>query len=408
MKIKRNLVLLLVSFSFVIEVNAFCIPKWVPLMGGYCFGEKQEQTGKKLYQAKFLESAGNQIKVEGIGNICDYEEEDNYDNRFFGLDECEEVSCDTYCDGKIRYYDGICIEREKCSYSKEVCEFSCSDGVCEKPSPPTPFASEQIVTIVGYDGNAQEPFITKDEEYLFFNNDEPESNAKDLFYAEKINNLTFQFKGEVKGVNTEFVDANPTMDSDNNFYFLSTRKLDHLDTLYVGTFNDGIVENVKQVSGTINIDNNAWLNMGVEITKDGETMYTSNANFITNPPKESDIRFAVKNGSNFDIPNDEASILKNVNTTEFLEYAGEVSSDDLELFYTRLNMNSSPIEFKLCHSKRNNVNESFSAPIYIDEPFKDDKNAFVEAPTLSADGQRLYYHKKINGRSSIYMLSRQK
>jgi uncharacterized protein (TIGR02145 family) len=143
MKIKIKLITMLLSFFFVIAANAFCIPKWVPFMGGYCFGEKQEETVKKLYQAKLLESAGNQIKVAGIVDVCDYAGEDNYDNCFFGSDICDGVNCDAYCNDndKTRYYDGFCDENGECSYEEEVCENSCTDGICELST----FCGENLV-----------------------------------------------------------------------------------------------------------------------------------------------------------------------------------------------------------------------------------------------------------------------
>jgi len=48
----------------------------------------------------------------------------------------------------------------------------------------------------------------------------------------------------------------------------------------------------------------------------------------------------------------------------------------------------------------------FGNPISISAPFEGDNNAFVEAPTLSNDAQRLYYHKLDNGIFSIFMLTR--
>lgn len=292
----------------------------------------------------------------------------------------------------------------------------CFVAVAKKPIVPLVpegFSNEQKVTIVGYDGNAQEPFISKDEKYLFFNslNPELEPNTSDIFYAEKIDDLTFEFKGEVQGVNSEFVDATPTMDSNNNFYFVSTRDLQNLETTYVGTFSNGVVSNVKKVNGTINLPNDgAWLNMGVKISGDGNTITVSNAdfaNFAENGyPTASDIRFAKKENDVFNIPENEADILQNINTDEFLEYAGDFSEDGLELFFSRLDLSSFPFRFKLCHAKRRNTRKPFETPTYIDIPFEEDEFVLVEAPTLSADGKRLYYHKRVDGISSVYMLTR--
>ena len=253
-----------------------------------------------------------------------------------------------------------------------------------------------------------EPYISRDEKYLFFNNHKGENN-KELYYAEKIENLIFQYKGEVHGVNTPDVDANPTMDSQNNFYFITTRDIDSgdFDTIYTGIFEEGFVKELKKVKGTINVDKKMWVNMGVEITRDGYEMYTSNARFKIGSdfPSEGDIRYAIKEDGEFNIPDNEQDILKNINTDYAIEYAGEVSENGLELFYSQVILSNPPI-FKLYISKRTNNNEPFNSPKLIAEPFEENKNAFVEAPSLSPDGNRLYYHKLDNNKFSIFMLSR--
>jgi hypothetical protein len=42
-----------------------------------------------------------------------------------------------------------------------------------------------------------EPFITRDGRYLFFNNSNDPSVNTNLRYAERIDDLTFKYKGEV-------------------------------------------------------------------------------------------------------------------------------------------------------------------------------------------------------------------
>lgn len=277
------------------------------------------------------------------------------------------------------------------------------------------FSNEQKIKIIGYEGDAMEPYISRDEKYLFFNSYQGKTK-KDLYYAEKINDISFQYKGIIKKTNTNEVDANPSMDKANNFYFISTRDINSGDfnTIYTGIFKNGTLENLKKINGSINIDKNFmnkkfWLNMGVEISKDGNTMYTSNARFKAgkNFPVEGDIRLAKKEGKTFNIPPNESEILKNINTDYAIEYAGEASEDDLELFYSQVVL-SNPPKFRLYISKRKNREDPFEIPKLIQEPFQNDKNAFVEAPTLSPDGNRLYYHKLDNDKFSIFMLSRNK
>ena len=82
------------------------------------------------------------------------------------------------------------------------------------------FCNEQKVVISGYNGDAMEPFISKDGKYLFFNNLRGKT-GKDIFYAERVNDTLFEFKGEVKGVNTKFVEATLLMDKYSIFLFYS-------------------------------------------------------------------------------------------------------------------------------------------------------------------------------------------
>jgi len=90
MKIKTKLATVVLSFLFVVEASAFCIPEWIPLIGGICFGEENEGTDPDLlWSAQLVETPANQLKVVGVRNVCDYDEEnydgaDRYDNCFFG------------------------------------------------------------------------------------------------------------------------------------------------------------------------------------------------------------------------------------------------------------------------------------------------------------------------------------
>ncbi len=269
------------------------------------------------------------------------------------------------------------------------------------------FANEKKITIIGYNSDAMEPFISKDDKYLFFNNLKG-ATSKDIFYAQKINDTTFQFKGQILGVNTQYVDANPTMDKNNNFYFISTRNLENDNkTIYTGLFKNGTVSNIHQVNGTINIPTLYWINMGVEISANGNMMFVSNAKFSggANFPNKGNIRFAIKKGDDFDIPDNESYILSNINSTDRIQYAGEVSENGLEIFYSQVKL-SKPAVYELLYAKRSSIKDRFGKPIPITEPFRKNKYAVVEAPTLSADGKRLYYHKMQNGVYSIFMLYR--
>ncbi len=267
------------------------------------------------------------------------------------------------------------------------------------------FRNERKVTITGYSSDAMEPFITKDNKYLLFNNN---GSNKDLFYAEYINDTTFAFKGEISGVNSAYVDATPSLDSAGRFFFMSTRELDStFKTVFCGTFSQGTVSDVHRVEGSINIALPYWINMGAAISHDGNFLFVSNAKFTSDGKFDfkGNIHLGIKSGTGFNLMNDEDKILANINTSEAAQYAPELSANGLELFYSQVTV-SSPPSFSLCYAKRENVTAPFGKPIFITEPFKDNPNATVEAPTLSFDGKRLYYHKKEGNTFSIFMLER--
>ena len=74
------------------------------------------------------------------------------------------------------------------------------------------FGAPQRVTIRGYDGDAMEPFITKDGRYLLFNNrNDPRTNTN-LHFAARVDDLTFQYRGEIGGVNTPVLEGVPSLE----------------------------------------------------------------------------------------------------------------------------------------------------------------------------------------------------
>ncbi len=267
------------------------------------------------------------------------------------------------------------------------------------------FRNERKVTITGYSSDAMEPFITKDNRYLFFNNN---GSNKDLFYAAYVNDTTFTFKGQISGVNSAYADATPSLDSAGHFFFMSTRELDStFKTVFSGTFSRGTVSNVHRVEGSVNIALPYWINMGAAISYDGNFLFVSNAKFTPDGKFDfkGNIHLGVKSGTDFNLLNDEDKILANINTSDAAQYAPELSANGLELFYSQVRPTSPPT-FELCYAKRENVNAPFDKPVCITIPFKDNPNATVEAPTLSFDGKRLYYHKKGGDKFSIFMLER--
>jgi hypothetical protein len=101
------------------------------------------------------------------------------------------------------------------------------------------------------------------------------------------------------------------------------------------------------------------------------------------------------------LPNSE-SILANINDVAYVYYAPCISSDNLELYYTRYA--KGPItpstRLEICVAVRNHTEDSFSMPQML---FSETISDLIEAPTLTVDKQIIYYHRKIPGSHKIVM-----
>ncbi|MEP6922866.1 MAG: hypothetical protein ABI954_00245 [Pyrinomonadaceae bacterium] len=268
----------------------------------------------------------------------------------------------------------------------------------------TLFANPERVVIKNYNGNAMEPFLTRDGRYLFFNNLNEAPENTNLHYAERQSDTFFLYKGELAGVNTASLEGVPTMDKNNVFYFVSLRNYNKtFSTIYGGEFSNGTISNIALVKG-ISRKKPGIVNFDVEISPDGNTMYFVDGDFTqSSSPKKADLVVAVKTGDGFKRIKDSAELLKNINTKD-LEYAPSVSGDGKELFFTRLRLGIlTPTSVGIFRATRTTTDQPFGTPEIIEAITGD----FFEAPALSADENSLYYHKKENGVFVIYKVTRQ-
>ena len=291
---------------------------------------------------------------------------------------------------------------------------SCSENNNEiNPTVNSPsFDAEKNVNIIGLTFDAMEPFISPDGNYLFFNNINDGINTK-LFYATKINDSTFTFVGEIMGTNqiaVPHLDAVADMDSNSNFYWTSTRNYPtELDNLFHGTFNSGNVINIERVHGDFNMNIAGWLIMDHGISIDGEFLYYNNAKFDSQNcqgPCETNIGVAKKvNSTTFNKLSNSETILQNINDANYIYYAPFISSDNLELYYTRYlkGLITENTIFEICVAVRNNSSETFSTPQVL---FSETTSNLIEAPTLTIDKKIMYYHKKTPNSHKIVMRSR--
>lgn len=259
------------------------------------------------------------------------------------------------------------------------------------------FRAPERVAIRGYGGDAMEPFIARDGRYLFFNNSNDPKVDTNLHYAERVDDVTFDYRGEVKGANSKALDGVASMDRAGNFFFVSTRSYEKtLSTLYRGTFASGVLTNVALVPG-VSLNRQGMLIFDAEVSPGGEVVFVADGEFTGGPlPRSADIAVAVREGSVFRRHPASAAFMKNVNSGA-LEYAPAISADLLELFFTR----AAGREIAIYRSARASRDEPFGVPQRVVAI-----TGFVEAPSLSGDGRSLYYHRRDGDRYVIYRVAR--
>jgi hypothetical protein len=270
------------------------------------------------------------------------------------------------------------------------------------PGEYTLFGQEQQVTIRGYDGDAMESFISKDGRFLLFNNNNEKPANTNLHYALRVDDLTFDYKGELIGVNTAALEGVPSLDRKGTLYFVSNRSYDTThSTLYRGHFSDGVVTDVQLVPG-VSRQEPGIVNFDAEISGDGQTLYFVDGDFRTkSPPKTADIVIATVQGDSFARLLRSAELLARVNLAGALQYAPCISEDGLELFFTRVDRRDAHPMPQIFRAARTTMDEPFDSPQRVKSI-----DGFVEGPTLSADGHLLYYHKRDKDRLVICVVKR--
>lgn len=285
----------------------------------------------------------------------------------------------------------------------------------------TPFRNPQPVPIENLppgDGgtpiSTEEPFVSRDGRFLFFNTGKQENN-KDLHFAEWIGGLWF-YRGAIgPRINTvKEVEGNPTMDTHYNFYFIDT-KTGHMARGARFDPRTGRLSALREIKGIPDRDVKIFRyfkgNMGVEVSADGEYLYFSRATWKMNGFKlglflDCDILFSRRHGGSFVYNESEAKrIMHNVNTPD-MEYAASISADGLELFFTRLplaDLKRGVLHSWIMHATRSNLSEPFGRPQIIAAIGGGD---FVEGPSIDPTGTELYYHKKVGQKFRLFKVSR--
>jgi hypothetical protein len=266
----------------------------------------------------------------------------------------------------------------------------------------TAFQKPEHVTIVNYTDDAMEPFLTHDGRFLLFNNRNDPAVNTNLHYAERIDDLHFAYRGEIRGVNTSALEAVPSVSCGGDLYFVSTRSYQQtFSTIDRARVAEGTAGGIEIVPG-ISRRTPGWVNFDAEVSADGQTLYAVDGRFgAAGGPFSAAIFIAHKRDGAFERAAGSNDLLRLVNTND-LAYAPAVSSDGLELFFTRVHEIRADAEPRIWRSIRRTVGEPFAAPQLVSAIA-----GFAEAPTLSPDGLSLYYHARVIGRFSIMRVTRQ-
>lgn len=266
------------------------------------------------------------------------------------------------------------------------------------------FGPEKKVTINGLSFDAMEPFISLTGDTLFFNSLNSGGNTN-LYYATRIDDTTFNYIGLLGGTydsSLDHLDAVASVDSANNFFWVSLRDFPNL---HHGTHANGVVSNIKKTYGDFNIFTPGWIIMDAAINYQGDLLYYCNAYFgptfteCSGAPCEARLGVAQKeNDSTFTKLINTDAIFDNVNDTNYIVYAPQVTKDGKELYFTRILDGTYNTE--ICVAVRNSVTDPFSLPQVI----YDNYGFFPEAASPSTDKQKIYYHQKNSlGLYQIYL-----
>lgn len=282
-----------------------------------------------------------------------------------------------------------------------ACGGGSGDAVVAAAPTYTAFGNATAITITGYTGDAMEPFISRDGQYLFFNNRNDPAIDTELYYASRVDDRTFTFLGPVPGTSSPQLDAVASLDTLGNFYLVSTRSYGtSLSTLYTGRFNVAGVSGVALVAG-VSRTQAGVVNFDAEISPDGQTLWFDDGDFGTNGElKAAKLLFATRTATGFDRSAASDSVLATVNAGG-LNYAPSISADGRELFFTRWASTTDGSVPTIYRAIRADATSPFQAVERVAAA-----SGFVEAPSLSADGKLMYFHRRDGNDYVLYVAQR--
>ncbi len=142
------------------------------------------------------------------------------------------------------------------------------------------------------------------------------------------------------------------------------------------------------------------MDFDVEVNAQGTTLYVSVGHFNGgSAPTSASLAILDKSGDHFTPARDSSNVLRAVNRPGTLTYAASISTNGLELFFTRVDpAGGGPGIYR---AVRTGLGEPFGEVQRVGAI-----TGFAEAPSISADGTTLYYHRMVGKHFEIAEVTR--
>ena len=119
-----------------LQVN-FDLYRWgdhITYLGSLYFETDGHGTANWTIEQSYNSGSGYKMRVSLTENDNVYDESDEYFSILEQTNTCDDISCDDYCSGNTRYYDGYCGAYGSgldCFYDRsEYCTYGCQNGQC--------------------------------------------------------------------------------------------------------------------------------------------------------------------------------------------------------------------------------------------------------------------------------------
>ncbi len=279
--------------------------------------------------------------------------------------------------------------------------FMAASAKAPEPSPWARYDTPAPVRILGYNDDAMEPFLSRDGATLFFNNRNSPPEKTDLHWAERVDDLTFRYRGRVEGVNSPTLDGVATMTAGNRFCLMSIRSyFQNFASVYCGDWSGGRVTGLALqqhaaplIAGRLVFD--------IEVDAAGQSMILADGLFRGGPvPARADLRQARLVDGEYRLAPADDPLFAAVNTRA-LEYAAALSADGLTLSFTRMEGPPPFSSATIWLARRAHTSDAFGAPVRIRAI-----QGFAEAATFTPDGRALYFHRRTGNSFTLWRVVR--